>query len=246
MRKRQTMIFDRRTYRNYIGTGRWQSYQVRLDATDLLIRSAADMSTEVRQLLSEIHGDLRGYIDREPSFLTSLEPMTSQAGAPEIVHDMCQSARLAGVGPMASVAGAVAEAAGRLVLSGCREVMVENGGDLWMNLAEPAAVTIFSGNVHFRDSLALSVRPENTPCGICTSSGRFGHSLNFGRADTVTVIADTGALADAAATAAGNMVRDENSLTVACDRAMSIPGVRGIVVVFRDRLAAQGEVEFSG
>jgi ApbE superfamily uncharacterized protein (UPF0280 family) len=219
---------------------------VKYDATDLLVRSALDMSSEVKQLLSEIHGDLRGHIDKEPSFLTALEPMTSPAGAPEIVREMCESARLACVGPMASVAGAVAEAAGRLILSRCPEAIVENGGDLWMSLAEPAAVTIFSGNIHFRDSVALSVRAENTPCGICTSSGRFGHSLNFGRADTVTVIADTGALADAAATAAGNMVRDESCLTGACDRAMSIAGVRGIVVIFGDRLAAQGEVEFTG
>ncbi len=82
-------------YRNYIGTERWNSYQVKLDATDLLIRSAVDMSSEVSRLLEEIHRDLRRHIEREPSFLTTLEPMEAAPGAPEIAREMCESARLA-------------------------------------------------------------------------------------------------------------------------------------------------------
>ncbi len=132
-----------------------------------------------------------------------------------------------------------------MVLSGCPEVIVENGGDLWMSLAEPAAVMIFPGNIHFRDSLTLSVRPENTPCGICTSSGRFGHSLNFGRADTVTVIADTGAMADAAATAAGNMVRDESCLNGACDKGHEYTRSARGSDSLQGPPGAQGEVEFT-
>ena len=80
------------------------------------------------------------------------------------------------------------------------------------------------------------------PLGIGTSSGTVGPSLSFGRADAACVLADTGALADAAATAVANRVRAPRDIEHALEAGLAIPGVRGVLIVAGGRLGVRGRV----
>jgi ApbE superfamily uncharacterized protein (UPF0280 family) len=144
---------------------------------------------------------------------------------------------------MAAVAGAIAGAVGRELRLHSREVLVENGGDLFLDLAQDAVVGIFAGGSPFTGQIALRVRAQNSPLGICTSSGTVGPSLSYGRADAATAMAPDPALADAVATALGNRIHGPEDLQAAVEWARSVPGVRGALAILGDRLAAAGEVE---
>jgi uncharacterized protein len=232
-----------RFYRDYTETGRWKSFRVKVDTTDLFIRADVDVSGEAEAIVRRLRGQLWVQIDRQPEFLTALDPVARLAGCPEIAALMYDASERAGVGPMAAVAGAVAELAGRELAPRCGELIIENGGDIWMKLTEPASVTIFPGGHHF-GTVALRIYPRQTPCGVCTSSARIGPSLSFGKADAATIIAPDAALADAIATDVCNRVKVEDDMEDAAGRGIE-RGATGVVIIFRDRLAARGEVELA-
>jgi uncharacterized protein len=144
---------------------------------------------------------------------------------------------------MAAVAGAVAEVVGRELMDNSEEIIIENGGDIWMRTTRPASVSIYPGG-HYFDAVALKIHPDRTPCGICTSSARIGLSFSFGKADAATVIAPGAALADAIATEVCNRVQSEETMEDAADNGMRC-GATGVVVIYRDRLAARGNVELT-
>ncbi len=219
-------------------------WQAKVDSSDLYILSREAFREETEDLIRRLRADIMRQEDLQPGFMAALNPLPELSPVPDIIRAMYSGSAAAGTGPMAAVAGAIAEAAGRFILTRCPEVIVENGGDLWLKLNEPAAVQVVTSSLSFR-GLGIKIRPEQTPCGLCTSTGRFGHSLSFGRADTATVYADSGAAADASATAVCNMVQGEEDLIPACDFAMNIPGVRGVLITFRDRLAARGDIELT-
>jgi len=232
-----------RFYRDYTETGRWRSYRVKVDTSDLYIRADRDISGEAEAIVRRLRDLLWEQIDRQPGFLTALEPVTRLPGSPGIVTMMYDASERAGVGPMAAVAGAVAGLAGRELEPLCGEIIIENGGDIWMKLAEPASVTIFPGG-HYFDTVALRMDPRRTPCGVCTSSARIGPSLSFGRADAATIIAPDAALADAIATEVCNRVKTEDDMENAAERGMEC-GASGVVIIYRDRLVARGDVELT-
>lgn len=194
-------------------------------------------------LTRECRAALEAYIARHPAFLTSLEPLDLLPDAPAVALEMARAARLAGVGPMAAVAGAIAEYVGRALMRRSRDVIVENGGDIFLRSTRRRYVGVFAGDSPFSHRLALEIPPGLTPLGICTSSGTVGHSLSFGNADAVIILAPGAALADAVATAAANLVRDTADLERAVNFATGIPGVVGAVAIRGDRLAARGRVK---
>lgn len=112
------------------------------------------------------------------------------------------------VTPMAAVAGSVAqEIVAPLSRDGVRRAWVDNGGDIALWLGEASSVTI--GVVADLRAPAvdgvLAIGDVDRPRGIATSGWR-GRSLSRGIADAVTVLADTAALADVAATLIANAV----------------------------------------
>jgi ApbE superfamily uncharacterized protein (UPF0280 family) len=146
---------------------------------------------------------------------------------------------------MAAVAGAIAEAVGRELLAFSPEIIVENGGDIFMAIERSRTVGIYAGESPFSGKLALQVDPGETPLGICTSSGTVGHSLSFGRADAVIVVSPSTALADAAATAICNMVQDDDDIPRAVDLAQNIDRVAGVVVIKGERMGMWGRVRLA-
>lgn len=184
------------------------------------------------------------YIASDPSFRTALEPHAVPDGAPRVVRRMADAAAKAGVGPMAAVAGALAESALRAVAeAGASHALVDNGGDVALLIDVPVTVGIFAGPSAIRD-IGLRVEPRPGIFGICTSSGTVGHSLSFGVADAATVISADVCLADAAATALGNAVRSEGDARLrealaACGR---VEGVDACLVVIGSKIAVWGDL----
>ena len=224
------------------------SFPVCVKETDLWI--SVDEAGYARSLpevaLALVHrsrSDLERYIDRDPAFLHALQPLPVLPHAPRIVRTMAGAAARAGVGPMAAVAGAIAELVGRGLLRTVREVIVENGGDIFLKTIHPRRVGIFAGRSPLSDRVGLLIRPDNRYYSICTSSGTVGPSLSFGRADAAVVVSRYAALADAAATALGNRIKDESGLTPALQFACGIRGVLGAVVILGDKLGVMGDIE---
>jgi ApbE superfamily uncharacterized protein (UPF0280 family) len=219
-----------RRYRDY----RWRGARYRI------------CSTRVDPITVEIRRQRRMvemYIARHPAFGSSLAPLAADADAPPIVRWMAEKAELAGVGPMAAVAGAIAELAARAALGqGAEEAIVENGGDIFLSSARPVTVGLFAGANALSGKLAFLVEPSLMPLSVCSSSSLMGHSLSLGRCDLATVAAKDAALADAAATRACNLVRTEGDVAEALERVVSIPGVSGVLIVKADKIGMAGDL----
>jgi hypothetical protein len=186
---------------------------------------------------------LEAYIRRQPGFLKALEPLDLLPEAPEAARRMAQAALATGVGPMAAVAGAMAQLAAEAALDdGADEAIVENGGDIFLASRAPVLIGLFAGDNPLSGVLALEVTPEEMPLSICSSSSRLGHSLSFGDCDLATVVAADAALADAAATLAGNLVRSEADVAGALERVAAIPGIRGLLIVKNGKVGLVGRL----
>ncbi|MEW6448755.1 MAG: UPF0280 family protein [Bacillota bacterium] len=238
----------RRTYRTLFRQDDLTHFQVKLKETDLAIgvrteRFSPDLVWLVEKTLKEQRALLEAYIEQDPVFLKTLEPYNVMRDAPEIVSSMARAASAAGVGPMAAVAGAFADLIGRLLSRYSRDVIVENGGDIYLKSTRKRRVGIFAGGSPLSNRVALEIPPNQTPVGICTSSGTVGHSLSFGRADAATVLAPSATLADAVATATGNLVKTAADIEKALGFARSIPGVSGALVILGEHIGAWGKVK---
>ncbi len=232
-----------RLYRDFAETARWKSFRVKVETSDLYIRADKDLSARADDVLRRVRKEIECHIDLQNEFLTSYTPVERMSGCPEITTMMYDASERAGVGPMAAVAGAVAEVVGRELMDFTEEIIIENGGDIWMRTTQPASVSIYPGG-HYFDAVSLKIYPDRTPCGICTSSARIGLSFSFGKADAATVIAPDAALADAIATEVCNRVQSEETMEDAADYGMRC-GATGIVIIYRDRLIARGDIELT-
>ncbi|MFO7773966.1 MAG: UPF0280 family protein [Dehalococcoidia bacterium] len=235
-------MYAPRFYRHRIKDSGLVSFNVVVAQTDLYIRSRRNLKHKALNSVLKHRSSLEAYIERHPLFLTTLEPYRTEAEAPAMVKEMARVSQLVGVGPMAAVAGAIAEAVGRDLLAFSPEVIVENGGDIFLKISERRLVGIYAGHSSFTEKIALEIMPGETPLGVGTSSGTVGHSLSLGSADAVIVLAFSAALADAAATALGNIVQAADDIPRAIEEAQSIEGLHGVVVIVGDKMGAWGRV----
>jgi ApbE superfamily uncharacterized protein (UPF0280 family) len=235
-------MFQPRRYRDAFAGDDLVYFDCVVRETDLRIGAAKVLRGEALRAVLQVRAELEEYIRSEPGFAGSLEPLDPMPQAPALVRRMCTAARSAGVGPMAAVAGAIAEAVGRELLEYSPEVIVENGGDIFIKIRSVRKIGIYAGPSVLSEKVAIEVRPEDTPLGICTSSGTFGHSLSFGKCDAAVILAPDAALSDAVATATGNRVQSEADVHAAVEWASSIPGVAGILVIKGEMLGAWGQV----
>jgi len=220
-----------------------KSYQIKVSETDLYIRSDTDLSDKVLEIVIKHRNLIEEYIRKRPVFLTSLKPLGEDQRAPEIIREMLRFSKSAGVGPMASVAGAIAEFVGQDLLRYSNNVIVENGGDIFIKTGKGMRVGIFAAESALSMKVAIRVLPEETPLGICTSSASVGHSMSFGIADAVCVKSKSAILADAAATFVGNRVKKKENIKRAIEDGLKIEGVLGIVVIAGDAMGIAGNIE---
>jgi ApbE superfamily uncharacterized protein (UPF0280 family) len=146
---------------------------------------------------------------------------------------------------MAAVAGAISEMTANELLKYSGEVIVENGGDIFLSTKTTRTVGIYAGNSPLSNKLTIEIEPGKSPLGICTSSGTVGHSLSFGKADAAVIISKDTFLADAAATAVGNRVRTPDDIENALAFAASIQGVVGALIIIGDKLGVWGDIKLS-
>ena len=186
--------------------------------------------------------EIERQIRKDDFFLTTLEPYDPAAGCSTVISRMCEASRLAGVGPMATVAGVIAqEALEAMVSHGCTHGWVDNGGDVALILDDSATVEVFS-EPGSKNAVGLSLEPTKGIVGLCTSSARLGHSISFGDADAAVVMAKDAVLADALATAVGNGVKDGASLQSCFDDFKHIEGLLAGLVMRDGDVAMYGKL----
>ena len=186
---------------------------------------------------------LEDYIARHGEFQTSLMPIDLRPDAPESAKRMAVASRLVGTGPMAAVAGAMAQlAAEAAIKKQCTEVIVENGGDIYLQTSEPVIIGLYPGEFEAGGGLAFSLQGEDTPVSICSSSGKMGHSMSLGMCDLATVVAKDAALADAAATLAANLVKTVDDVEPTLNQIAAIEGVEGVVIIKDGQVGLAGKL----
>jgi len=236
-------MYEPQVYRQWIKDSDLASFNVTVRQTDLYIRARRNLKGKALKSVLRHRASLEKYIEHHPLFLTTLEPYQAEKDAPAIVKEMSRASQLAEVGPMAAVAGAIAETVGRDLLLFSPEVIVENGGDIFLKISQKRLVGIYAGHSPFTGKIALEIKPQETPLGICTSSASIGHSLSLGGADAVIALSHSTPLADAIATATGNMVRDTDDIPKTIEKAQKIERLHGIVIIKGDKIGIWGKVK---
>lgn len=236
-------MYEQRFYRDWMGRGGLCRFAVKIGQSDLLILCDRDLERRAAEALGHVREEIEGQIAAEPGFGESLEPIEVGGGAVDVVRSMARAGRAWGVGPMAAVAGAVAEAVGRSLLEECETAIVENGGDVFVRSSEPVTLALYAGERSpFRDRLAFRVDGSDG-VGVCTSSGIVGPSLSFGRADAVVAISGDTAFADAAATAIANRIQGPDDVEGVVQEEARREALDGLIACCSDRLGLWGDIE---
>lgn len=234
--------------------------RITIGETELKISSDL-MVPELSNYIIKLRSQLKGYIRRNPEFLTSFEPVivkdtlnndlgpehSQKSDAPLIVNLMSRAGRRADVGPMAAVAGTISQLSmGFMVENGANFVIVDNGGDISLEINKDVVVGLYAGESSLSGELGFKIKPKQTPMGICTSSGTVGHSISFGRADSVTVFANESSIADALATSIANEAKgsnDEDAVQRSLEHAEEFKKtLRGVMVVVGESAGTLGRI----
>jgi uncharacterized protein len=236
-------VFQERTYREWVKASGLVGSHVCQAESDLFILAEEDVTRPAADLLAEVRQDLEDYIQRDEEFLNSRVPYSTREDAPLIARRMAEAARRYDVGPMAAVAGAVAECVGEQLAR--QQVVVENGGDIFIGGSVSPIYTLYAGeDSPFTGKLRFIAKANEKRMGVCTSSGTVGHSFSQGRADAVCVMSTDAARADAAATAYCNQVRSAGDIGRILDLAGSDRQILGMLIVKDEHLGARGCIEF--
>lgn len=238
-----TVRHEQRFYRNLVRTAELVSFNVVVKETDLCIHAVKDLTKAAREFVLQQRGYLENYIEQHPEFVEALRPWRTPGPVPHIIGDMVRAGQSAGVGPMAAVAGAIAERVGRALLRCSTEVVVENGGDVFLSTGQSAVVGIYAGSSPLSLRVGVKFGGGNRPISICTSSATVGHSLSMGGADAVSVVSENCALADAVATSTGNRVHTKSDIQKAIAYGKQIDGVQGLVIILDDQIGLWGDLE---
>lgn len=220
------------------------TFGVRVGQTDLLVSAETKLEPETLALVRDARAQIEAHIARRPEFLSSLVPLAPDPAASPVVAAMLEASRRARVGPMAAVAGAIAEYVGRGLAASSAQIIVENGGDIFVRSRQGREIALLAEH-NALAGLRIAIPAVPDGAGIATSAGTLGHSLSFGRADAVMVFAESGALADAIATALGNMVNCADDLQMALERSREF-GARAAAILADGHMAAWGEIELLG
>jgi len=236
-------LFDNRTYRTISRGAGLVDFCVTVKETNLFVRAKTDLTGKAHAAVMDARNSIEEYIRSRPEFQTSLVPIDSDPYAVPIVKEMIRDSALSGVGPMAGVAGAIAEFVARRLYRESKEIIVENGGDVFLFSEERRTVALYTEKG--AANIGVEVGDARQGLGISSSSALIGRSLSLGSAELATVVANSGTLSDAAATALGNLVRKIPDIEPALARITSIPGVFGAVVIAGGKIGAAGDVKIA-
>ncbi|MBU4305184.1 MAG: UPF0280 family protein [Candidatus Omnitrophica bacterium] len=235
-------MYKKRNYRNLTFNDDLLRYEVSYFESNLYISSKINLEDTAGYWLVFYHNQISAYIDKNPLFAKTLVPIAPDPGAPAIIRAMIKASAKANVGPMAAVAGAIAEFVGRKLLRYSSDVIVENGGDIFIASQKERRIGIFAGIGNVYNKLVISIPAQDTPCGICTSSGRIGHSLSFGNTSATIVLCKSAVTADAFATAIGNLVKHPEDMPAAINQGRKNKAIRGLLIITDTQLAGYGAI----
>lgn len=242
--------YEKRTYRTQFNVSRFRSFEVKYLETDLWIgidtaSYKEDMKTVASEKAEELRKKLDSYIETEPFFKKSLKPFSPSENAPMEAKEMAAATEIAGVGPMATVAGMFAREVGKAILQNfsVEELVIENGGDIFALLKDEIVLSVFAGESPLSERIGLVIPSETGEIGICTSAGTVGPSLSLGKADAVVVICRDVVLADAFATAFGNKVKTPNDVEKVINQAEKFPEILSMLIVCDDKIGIRGDFE---
>ena len=235
--------YKERVYRKKINGCDLVSFHVMVKQTDLWVSADINLEDYTRDLVFDCRHEIETYITSHPEFATSLLPLPKDPFAPPLIKEMIKSSGEFGIGPMASVAGAIAQYVADGLSKLTDQVIVENGGDVFLYGNRPMTVAIFAGNSPLSERFGLLIPEKMMPVGVCSSSATVGHSLSMGVADVVCLLSYSGALADSAATALCNRIKKKKDLERVADWAGKSGGILGGIAIVDDRMATWGEIE---
>lgn len=238
-----SMREEPRNYRKIFRSDDLTYFTVKVKQTDLCIGAAGNLKKQAEQSVHKYRQQVEEYIRRQPVFLHSLVPVEPLGDAPEIVRHMCRASQAAGVGPMAAIAGAVSMYVFRDLAPLSCELVIENGGDIYLAGTKKRIVGVFAGKSPISNKIGLELQPEDLPVAICTSSGTVGHSLSFGLADAAVVLSRDACLADAAATATGNLIRTAVDIEPALKKVQTIQGISGALIIVGESMGVWGGIK---
>ena len=236
-------MFDNRNYRAHAQRKGLVPFTITVKETNLHIQANKTLSREAVKSVLICRNYIENHIQSHPTFLRSMVPVHQIPHAPEIIRDMIDAAIRAQVGPMAAIAGAIAQYTGKDLMTLSDQVIVENGGDVFLKTHSDTTLAVFAGKSPLSMKVGVKIAKRETPFALCTSSGTIGHSTSFGKADAVTILADSCAFADAVATALANRVKTESDIQPTIDHGKNISGVQGIIVIKKKKLGAWGDLE---
>lgn len=236
-------MYQPRTYRNWVKNKDLVTFKVVVEETDCFISAAANLESKARKSILKYRSILKKYISSHPLFLTTLEPIPVEANAPQIIKAMAEAGEKARVGPMAAVAGAISYFVGEELSKYSPEVIIENGGDIYIRSLKDRLIGIYAGKSSLSGKIGIEISAKDTPLGVSTSSGTVGHSLSFGKADAVVVLAEDAVLSDAIATGIGNLILQSQDIPYGIERARDISGISGIVIIKDDEMGVWGNLK---
>ncbi len=217
-------------------------FHVEEEESNLLILAEKDLTGQARTELLRQRDLLKQYICQHPEFYYSFSPVVITDG-PEVVKRMAEAAWLTDTGPMASVAGTLAEMVGSYLLKESENVIVENGGDIFLRCQKTTVIAIYAKDSPFSLKIGLKLPGADFSRGLATSSGTVGHSWSFGQADAVTVLCRSASLADAAATYLGNLVHSKDDFPAVEDKLKTLPFIEGVVIIAGKEMLVWGNIE---
>ncbi|GAU07439.1 UPF0280 family protein [Desulfoplanes formicivorans] len=236
-----------RAYRASYAHQQEHMFQVVVEQTDLCIICNQDLREPIFDHVHALRGHIMAYAQMHPTFLTSLVPLHVTSHQSTLVTAMLKAAQAMHVGPMAAVAGAIAQDVADTFGPECGDILVENGGDIYIRSAVPRTIGLLPDPTQAM-TLGLSLQPEDFPCAICASSASIGHSLSLGQGDLVVTRARSGALADAAATRLCNELRTRKDLRKILEMADAFraQGLLGVLAQCKGQIGIRGEMELIG
>lgn len=244
------MEYINRTYRDHFSQERWSSFTIRHKETDLWIGvDPVSWQKEMVGFSEEYIRQLRQQMDRwiecHPAYARSLLPYAAPHSAPAIFRKMSAVARKSHIGPMSAVAGAVALQLGKALKKqfGIREMIIENGGDIYAELQQDLDIAVFAGTSPLSEKVGLHIEAAYAPLGICTSSGTVGPSLSLGKADAVMIVCRDVMLADTYATAFANLIRTPGDVEKCIEKIRQHNDILAAIAIKDDKVGICGQFE---
>lgn len=236
-------MYEERFYRKKFARD-WFLYQAEVGETDILVKSIKPLNSQViLQTVKKYRSRVEDYIEKFPEFKNTLSCFSLQEPAPQIIREMVDKTVLLDIGPMASVAGAIAEFVGKELSNFSPQFIIENGGDIFIKKENDISLGIYAGEGNFINNFSISLNKPAIYLGVCTSSSFLGHSVSLGRADLVTAVSDSVIFADALATKIANMINNEEDIEKAIDFSKKFSLTKGILIVKNQKLGLWGNLK---